>query len=151
MWLGISLDEVRRMYPSKQKWIHKRYPLVELMMTRNDCIKWLYDNYNGLSIPKSSCIGCPFHDNTEWQNIKSTFVEWEDALLVDETIRHGKKKVATYTQYLHKTCNPLRDIDLRTPEEKGQLLFPFYKEEKIKLFAHMNLLWTPSTLQEVVL
>lgn len=39
MWLGISLDEVRRMYPSKQKWIHKRYPLVELMMTRNDCIK----------------------------------------------------------------------------------------------------------------
>lgn len=116
------------------------------MMTRNDCIKWLYENYNGLSVPKSSCIGCPFHDNSEWQNIFNSPDEWEDALLVDETIRHGSKTVAAYTQYLHKLGKPLRNIDLRTPEDKGQLLFPFYKEEKIKLFTQSNLLWYPSNI-----
>ena len=141
MWIGISLDEASRMSLSHNKWIGKQYPLVERMMTRNDCIKWLHDNYNGLSVAKSSCIGCPYHGNTEWQEIYSNADEWVDAILVDETIRHGSKTVSAYTQYLHRSFKPLREVDLRTPEDKGQLPFDFYKQERIKLFATTSPLW----------
>lgn len=142
MWVGFSLDAAR-ISVSHAQWLNKRFPLVERMMTRNDCIKWLWDNYQ-LDVPKSSCIGCPYHDNDEWQSIRAAPAEWEDAILVDETIRHGGAIVADYDQFLHKHCIPLRDIDLRTPEEKGQLLFPFYKEEKLNLFAKTDPLWLPS-------
>ena len=115
MWIGISLDEAQRMSPSRNKWTGKRYPLVERMMTRNDCIKWLHDNYNGLSVARSSCVGCPYHGNTEWQEIYSNADEWADAILVDETIRHGSKTVSEYTQYLHRSFKSLKEVDLRTP------------------------------------
>jgi len=141
MWVGISLDEAHRMSLSHSKWLGKRYPLVERMMSRNDCIKWLHDNYNGLSVARSSCIGCPYHGNAEWQEIYAKSDEWADAILVDETIRHGSKTVAAYTQYLHRSFKPLREIDLRTPEDKGQLPFDFYKQERIKLFATTSPLW----------
>jgi len=145
MWLGISLDEAQRMSLSYSKWLGKRYPLVERMMSRNDCIMWLHNNYNGLSVAKSACIGCPYHGNLEWQEIYTNAEEWEDALLVDETIRHGSKTVEAYTQYLHRSFKPLRDVDLRTPEAKGQLPFEFYKQERIKLFATTSPLWYPSS------
>jgi hypothetical protein len=139
-WLGISLDEHQRMGLAYAKWIHNRYPLVERMMTRNDCILWLHNNYNGLQVAKSSCIGCPYHNNTDWQDVYHESDEWEDALLVDETIRVGK---GGYTNYLHKTYKPLREVDLRTPEDRGQIPFEFYKQERITLFAKSNYLWTP--------
>jgi len=144
MWVGISLDEAQRMSLSPSKWIGKRYPLVERMMTRNDCILWLHQNYSGLSVPKSSCIGCPYHDRQCWQDVFANKEEWEDAILVDETIRHGSKTVSAYTQYLHWSYKPLREVDLRTPEDKGQLTFDFYKQERIRLFATSNPLWLPT-------
>jgi len=143
MWIGISLDEAHRMSLAHSKWLGKRYPLVERMMSRNDCIKWLHDNYNGLSVAKSSCIGCPYHAKGEWQEIYSEPDEWEDACFVDDTIRHGSKTVKAYTQYLHNSFQPLREVDLRTPEAKGQLPFDFYKQERIKLFATTSPLWIP--------
>ena len=144
MWIGISLDEAQRMSPAHSKWLGKRYPLVERMLSRNDCIKWLHDNYNGLTVARSSCIGCPYHGQVEWQEIYANSDEWADAILVDETIRHGSETVKAYTQYLHRSFKPLREVDLRTPEEKGQLPFEFYKQERIKLFATMKPLWIPS-------
>lgn len=143
MSLGISLDEARRMSLSRDKWIGKTYPLVELMMTRNDCISWLYRNYK-LTVPKSACIGCPYHDRQSWQEIRECPDEWEDALLVDDVIRHGSETVAAYIQYLHRSFKPLRDVDLRTPEEKGQLPFEFYHQERVRLFATSSPLWYPS-------
>lgn len=143
MWVGISLDECQRMSPAHSKWLGKRYPLVERMMTRNDCIMWLHNNYNGLSVARSSCIGCPYHGNIEWQDIYANSDEWADAIFVDEAIRHGGETVSAYTQYLHRSFKPLREVDLRTPEEKGQLTFEFYKQERIKLFATTSPLWEP--------
>jgi len=143
MWVGISIDEAQRMRLSQTQWLGRRYPLVERMMSRNDCEKWLFDNYEGLTVARSSCIGCPYHGTLEWQEIYANSDEWTDAILVDETIRHGSEAVSAYTQYLHRSFKPLREIDLRTPEDKGQLPFEFYKQERIKLFATSNPLWLP--------
>lgn len=142
--MGISLDEAKRMSLPSAKWYFNSFPLVDMLMTRNDCIKWLRDNYNGLNVIKSACIGCPFHSNKEWRSIYDSAYEWDDALLVDETIRHGVAATKDYIQYLHSSGRPLREVDLRTPEDKGQLYMPFYaKEEKLKLFATTNVLWIP--------
>lgn len=84
-WIGISLDEAMRMKKSDVKYIENYYPLVEtLRYTRADCIKWLEDNGFGVPV-KSSCIGCPYHDNDAWLSL--TEAERKDAIEVDEAIR----------------------------------------------------------------
>jgi len=138
-WVGISIDEAQRMKLSRDRWIGLRYPLIERMMSRNDCILWLHNNYNGLKVPKSSCIGCPFHDNNAWRDLTET--EFADACIVDDAIRSTRIK---FTNYLHKKRIPLREVDLRTPEDKGQIPFEFYKQERITLFATTSPLWLPS-------
>ena len=83
-WIGISLDEMTRMRRSDVKYITNRYPLVEMKWTRGDCAEWL--KTNGYGTPsKSSCIGCPFHDNATWLDLNEE--ERQDAIEVDEAIR----------------------------------------------------------------
>lgn len=40
-WIGISLDEVVRMKPSREKWCQHIWPLVDMRMTRHDCKRWM--------------------------------------------------------------------------------------------------------------
>lgn len=66
--LGISWDESQRMRSdSGYKNITNEYPLIDLRLTRNDCIKVIESA--GLSIPpKSSCWFCPFKKISQWQD-----------------------------------------------------------------------------------
>lgn len=43
-WIGISLDEVYRMKPSRDPWAESIWPLIELRMTRHDCLRWMERN-----------------------------------------------------------------------------------------------------------
>jgi hypothetical protein len=118
-WLGISTDEVIRVTPSKIRWETKRFPLIEKLMNRNDCLRWL--ERNGYPAPhKSACIGCPYHSNVEWRAIKTTPEEWKQAVEVDAAIRDPVTHLRA-TQYLHRDCIPLTEVDLSTPEDHGQL------------------------------
>lgn len=129
--VGISLDEMRRMRISQERMSFLSYPLVEMRMTRHDCMNWL--NRNGYPIPpKSSCVGCPFHSNREWKSLAPQ--EWKEAVALDNRIRniHGMKA----TLYLHKSRLPLEEVDLSTPEERGQGAFDFVKDEKLNLFVN---------------
>jgi len=40
VWKGISTDEVKRASMSNIRWIEAYYPLIEMRMDRNDCLKW---------------------------------------------------------------------------------------------------------------
>ncbi len=40
-WIGISFDEIVRMKMSMEPWQVNRFPLVEMGMTRCDCLRWL--------------------------------------------------------------------------------------------------------------
>jgi len=117
MWLGISLDEFQRMRDSDVKYITNRYPLIEMKMTRNDCIDWLIQH--DLEVPKkSSCVFCPFHSNNEWRNVKSNPYDWNIATRVDNALRSVRPP---YDLFLHNSRKPLETIDLRTMQEKGQM------------------------------
>jgi hypothetical protein len=123
--VGISLSEVQRMKPSREQWITIRWPLVELRMTKDDCRAWL--ERHGYPIPpKSSCIGCPFHGNSYWRDMKLNRPdEWADACEFDDALRvmpprKGERGEITKHRYLHRSRRPLREVDLSTPADHGQ-------------------------------
>lgn len=119
-WLGISLDEsATRMRDSRDAWIVLRYPLVERRMRRSDCLAWLTGH--GYPIPpKSSCIGCPFHDQAFWRHLRAEApAEFADAVAFDRAIRHLPR--ITGEAFVHRSLRPLDEVDLSTPEERGQL------------------------------
>jgi hypothetical protein len=137
--VGISLDEARRMKVSRERMTTLSYPLVDMRISRHDCERWLATNYAGLVVPKSACVGCPFHRDHEWRNVKSNPLEWEQAVNLDNAIRTAGLNTGRTAGllYLHSSCKPLEEVDLRTHEEKsGQLnLFDWAKDEKLGLFV----------------
>lgn len=130
-WIGISTDEYSRIWNYRPDHMSSvRFPLVEMGMSRWDCARWLHDNY-GRVPPKSACIGCPYHSNNEWRALSPT--EFKDACEFDRAIRN---KVGLRGQtFLHRSCIPLEHVDLRTPEDRGQMMFNFVKDEKLNLFV----------------
>ena len=43
-WIGISKDEIGRMKPARDPYILNRHPLIEMNMSRQDCVNWLNKN-----------------------------------------------------------------------------------------------------------
>lgn len=83
---GISYDEVQRMSDPGRPAITHEYPLVDLRMTRSDCHAWMADH--GWTAPRSACIGCPFHRNDEWRNLRDNAPdEWANAIEFDHAFR----------------------------------------------------------------
>lgn len=118
-WIGISLDEMQRMKMAEQKWIKHRWPLIELRMNRWDCLAWFKKYYPGRELAKSSCIACPYHSNEEYRNL--TPEEFEEACLFDDSIRIAREM--NNQQFIHSDRIPLRNVDLQTPAQRGQLSF----------------------------
>lgn len=114
--LGISTDEAARAKPSQVKYIVNEFPLLDLRMSRRECLKWM-EVHGYPAPPKSSCIGCPFHSDTEWRNLSPA--EFEDAVAVDAAIR--KQPGFRGEQFMHRKMVPLSEVDLSTAEERGQI------------------------------
>ncbi|TIW28701.1 MAG: hypothetical protein E5V63_04280 [Mesorhizobium sp.] len=114
-WIGISLDEAIRMKPSKEAWQAHIWPLIELRMSRRDCLRWLAERQYP-EPPKSSCIGCPYHSNDQWLALSPE--EFAEAVEIDSAIRHSRSKGELY---LHRQCVPLDQVDFSTAEDRGQL------------------------------
>jgi hypothetical protein len=115
LWIGISKDEWTRAKDSDVKYIAHRFPLLELGMTRADCITWL--QRHGLEVPgKSSCTFCPFHSARAWQEMKrENGHDWQQAVEIDAAIRD---KRPPYPLYLHRSCKPLPEA-VTIPEDYG--------------------------------
>ena len=125
-WLGISTDEAGRIKPSRDKWQINHWPLIDADMSRQDCIKWFDAKYPARQLSKSACIGCPFHNNNNWRDLRDNDpVSWQDAVEFDKAIRHNGSKLVGMKeqQFLHRACVPLDEVDLDTAEDRGQLNF----------------------------
>ena len=128
-WIGISTDEAMRMKEARMPWLTSRWPLIEMKMSRADCLQW-YRDINKHPMPgKSSCIGCPYHHNDQWKNMQKNYPEdWEDACDLDDKIRHGLKNTETEL-FLHKSAKPLRSIDFQAPKPQQNLFGETFDEE----------------------
>ncbi len=120
MWLGISADEATRMKPSKDEWIDRRFPLVEMNMTRADVYNWFEERYPGRHLPRSACVGCPYHDDMEWKRLRESEPEsFEEAVRVDWSLRHvpAARGSLRGEAYLHKSRRPLGDVDFSSTRD----------------------------------
>lgn len=122
-WMGISLDEIQRVKPSRDAYVKNRYPLIEEEMTRNDCLNWLEKNgFN--KPPKSSCIGCPFHNDATWKDMKMNDKKsWDDAVLIDKHIRELPRFKGK--AFLHRSCKPLEELNF----DENQLDIDYFINE----------------------
>jgi len=109
-WIGFSTDEIHRVN-DKQRVLYerKRYPLLELDMSRKDCQRWLAASGWG-DTTKSACIGCPFHGNRQWRDMRDNRPdEWTDAVAFDVAIRKGGARGLPLNgeAFLHRSMLPL--------------------------------------------
>lgn len=127
-WFGISFDEWRRVRKSDVAYIVNRYPLVDLRLTRADCIAWL--KRHGYRVPpKSACLGCPYHSDAIWREMKrDSPKEWKETVSFDRAIRKGLPGVKGEA-FLHRSLIPLEIVDLRSETARGQTQLPGFEDE----------------------
>lgn len=122
-WIGFSTDEIHRVNDTLDvQYARPRYPLLDLGMSRKDCQRWL--NAAGWAVTKSACIGCPFHGNQQWRDMRDNRpTEWADAVAFDRAIRKGgaRELPPDGEAFLHRSRVPLdrAPIDRVTRVEWG--------------------------------
>jgi hypothetical protein len=111
--IGISTDEIGRVRDSDVQYMRNVYPLLDLDMSRKDCLRYLKAN-GWESVSKSACIGCPFHGNRQWRDLRDHHPEeWADAVAFDAEIRGGSARANAAGvplrghMYLHRSRVPL--------------------------------------------
>jgi hypothetical protein len=123
MWIGISTDEIIRMKPSRKRYIENVHPLIDLRMSRIECVKWL--SKNGYPVaPRSACVGCPFHGDEEWINLKiNTPQDFADAVNDERRLQLAARNqnALNGTPYLHSSCKPIDTIDFNKLSSHQQL------------------------------
>ncbi|GGK40555.1 hypothetical protein GCM10010124_36690 [Pilimelia terevasa] len=125
MAIGISVDEIGRARDSDVRYMRNTFPLLDLGWRRSDCLSYLAEN--GLAdTPRSSCVGCPFHSDDFWADLKSNQpLEWASAVAFDHAIRNGSARATANGHplrgqfFLHRQRIPLDQVVLR-PRAGGE-------------------------------
>ena len=126
-WLGISADEATRMRESRDRYIRLAYPLVDMNMSRSDCLAWFSERYPGISLPRSACSGCPFRSDKEWLEVRNTNPDdFEAAAVTDDKIRRDAVEIGFKGKpFLHSRRKPLREsVDEYEAELKANPMLP---------------------------
>lgn len=119
-WVGISTDEIGRQRPSDVQYLKRVDPLIDILnISRADCIAYLTDRWP-FPVPRSACVGCPFHSNKEWRDMRDNRPdEWQNAIEFDHAIRKGNasRGLARGTEllgeaFLHADRVPLEMADI---------------------------------------
>lgn len=114
-WIGISLDEVHRAKDSDVKYMQHAFPLLDLKWTRKDCVRYLTTRGWG-ETPKSACIGCPFHGNAAWRQLRDEHPdEWADAVDFDARLRTTEVREHLKLNglpFLHRSRQPLSEAPI---------------------------------------
>lgn len=110
-WIGFSLDEKRRARHDPAR----RYPLLELSLTRLDCERIIQSA--GLPLPgKSRCWMCPHQNLAEWAEVRADTELWQAAVALDEEIAAWDEHV--YLHHARKRLRDLTDEDMLADDDK---------------------------------
>lgn len=106
MWMGISIDEMRRVRQSRLGWIENYYPLIYLRMNRSSCVKAVRD-IGWPDAPRSACWMCPNAGDREWIEMKNASPnDFEMAVAFERELRLRQPEVT-----LHPSGKTLDTID----------------------------------------
>lgn len=115
MWIGISIDEAHRMKPSRKPFIENRFPLIDMMVSRDGCLQWMKSK-GYKEPPRSACTFCPFHSDAEWLNLKRNHTkDFNEAVDFERQLRqaHKQQEVLLGTPFLHNSCVPLDQVEFK--------------------------------------
>lgn len=122
--IGISVDEIHRAKDSDVRYLHNIFPLLDLGMSRQDCLTYLTEHGFSETV-KSACIGCPFSGNARLRWIRDTDPEaWADLVAFDREIRHGSPRAIAEGKplrgqfFVHRSLKPLDQVDLDPPARR---------------------------------
>ena len=117
--IGISVDEVHRARDADVAYMRNVFPLLDLGWRRGDCVAYLAEHGLGTT-PRSACLGCPFHTDTEWARLRAEDpAGWADAVAFNTAIRHGSARANADGHplrgqfFLHRQRVPLDQVRLR--------------------------------------
>ena len=114
----VTVGSLRANQLTKQK--------TERRISRRDCETWLTDHGYGVP-PKSACIGCPFHNQATWIEMRDQRpAEFADACALDAALRAGPSVRGIRAQeYMHPARLPLAEAVAATQPDANQYLFDF--------------------------
>lgn len=106
--IGISTDEFERASNKRRApWENAVYPLLNLGMSRNDCMRLIADA--GLPVPgKSSCYFCPFHRPQMWAEMRrdEPTLFWQSVEL-ERTLNRRRDTLGKDRLWLTRFAKPL--------------------------------------------
>lgn len=112
-WMGFSTDEIgraaRMIKPKPGKWA-VRFPLLELGMSRGDCIA-LVKEMGWPPAPRSSCWMCPNMHMREWREVQAG-PDWEKVIAFEREIRRHDSHV-----WLTDQCVPVETANFSIANE----------------------------------
>lgn len=114
-WIGISYDEMGRATASREPWSQTRFPLLEMEIDRDGCLKWMRDN-GYPEPPRSACLFCPFHSDHEWQRIKDGDpAEWAYVQQFERDLQQAASKcqVIRSVPFLHPSLKPIGEVEFK--------------------------------------
>lgn len=132
IWIGISLDEQHRMKASRVRYVIHRWPLIDLKMRRDDCLRWM--RKRGFpEPPRSACVFCPYHSDSEWRRLKTDEPEeFARAIRFEKDYQEVKSKTVgvEFVPFLHRKRIPLDqvDFDASKPDWTQEQLFGMGQE-----------------------
>jgi hypothetical protein len=122
MWIGISTDEAHRMKPSLHSRITHCWPLIDMEMSRRDCLMWMAAK--GYPIPpRSACVYCPYHSDDEWIRLRAADpAAFAEAVDYEQQLQAAFALVPRLTgiPFLHASRKPLAQVEFKPGDNKLQ-------------------------------
>lgn len=133
---AIRAENIRRRFENKERplwWSTPEFPLIDLKMTRQDCIDFLKPRVPH-ETPRSACVYCPFKSASEWLRTKSHPKAWARALQIDRALRTPgviANRNMDQLLYLHRSCLPLDQIDFEAEakRERERYALPLFDND----------------------
>lgn len=107
-WIGISIDEMRRVRKQHRPWLELWYPLIfGVPLRRHQCVELIRSVGWSGNIPHSACYMCPNMGDVEWIDLKMNWPEdFAAACAVEAEVR-----AVDPHWFCHPSCVPLSEVD----------------------------------------
>lgn len=107
VWIGFSIDEATTRARFKPDARYRDvYPLIELGLSRADCIALVEDMGWGTP-PRSACWMCPYRSKREWQDLRNNWpMDFQAAVKLERKLQQHDSAV-----FFHRSCRPLDRVD----------------------------------------
>jgi len=122
-WIGIAADESKRQRRSLVRWFKHKYPLLELGLTRQDCLD-LIARMDWPEPPQTSCIMCPQQTDKQWAHTKEHYPdEWQRVIDTECDIQRTHPNV-----FLHRSCVPIDQVEFgKTGQSNSDRITKFFE------------------------